>query len=153
MTRLQAPSGVANAGLMELCGDTHGRVLTMRGHRASVPAPAPASGPGPGQSMLSPGYISLSRYNPSTDTDVHIVDALSVCFFSFIVSIVVSSSHWTAAFRPILTVQLTVAGRQHQDSTCGHCRQITGLGVSTILGMGPILTALWATKKQDAEES
>ena len=112
------------------------------------PAPAPPPGPGPGQSMMSSGYISYQDL-----INVHNVDAPSVCFFSFTVSIVISSSHWTSAFRPILTVQLTVAGRQQQDSTCGHSRQITGLGVSTILGMGPFLTALWATKKQDAEES
>ena len=59
VSRLQAPSGVTNAGLMELGGDTHGRVLTMRGHRASAPAP------GPGQSMLSPGYISYQDLIPA----------------------------------------------------------------------------------------
>ena len=101
--------------------------------------------------MLSPGYISYQDLNQALLLMLMML-ILCVCFFSFTVSIVISSSHWTAAFRPILTVQLTV-GRQQQDSTCGHSRQITGLGVSTILGMGPILTALWATKKQDAEES
>ena len=142
--------------MLELGGDTHGRVLTMRGDRAS---PCTLHLHHLLILVLVSQFNAVSRIHlPYQDLNqalllMLMMLILCVRFSSFIVSIVISSSHWTAAFRPILTVQLTVAGRQQQDSTCGHSRQITGLGVSTILGMGPFLTALWATKRQDAEES
>ena len=64
--------------------------------------------------MMSPGYIPYQDLNQALLLMLMML-ILCVCFFSFTVSIVISSSHWTAAFRPILTVQLTVAG-QHMWS-------------------------------------
>ena len=152
MTRVQAPSGVTNAGLMKLGGDTHGRVLTMRGDIASPCTCTSTTSRSWSWSVNAVSRIHLlSRSKPSTAADVD--DADSLCLLLLIHS---QYRHIIIPLDRCLPAYFNCPAHcrpQAQDSTCGHSRQITGLGVSTILGMGPFLTALWATKKQDAEES